>query len=256
VSKDISSIMSDWPYEPGQISVRRVKGGDGRTKIQLRVDLGLLQMETDGRPDGQRPEGCDSYLAYFEELLERHRRTHGGEDGFGIDEKHCELLRAEAVQYYYRYLSEFVLEDYDAVVRDTARNLRVLDLCAKFAQEEADRYAMEQYRPYIIMMNSRARAQMLLKDKRPRAARKIIESALRSLKEYYTRFGQEDLYGSSSEVSALETLLKEIDEGIPPDPLDHLKRKLADAIEHERYEEAARLRDAIRAAAGDEQDAT
>ena len=60
--------------------------------------------------------------------------------------------------YYHRYLSLFVLEEFPGVVRDTARNLRVLDLCGKFAVDEQDRLVLEQYRPYIMMMNTRARA--------------------------------------------------------------------------------------------------
>ena len=32
----------------------------------MRIDLGLLQMELDGRPDGQRPHGFESLLDYYE----------------------------------------------------------------------------------------------------------------------------------------------------------------------------------------------
>ncbi len=245
VSKDIGPILEGWPHEPRQISVRRIRGPDGRMKIQLRLDLGLLQMEARGRPDGQRPYGCESVLAYLEKQLKRHRDDHGSEDGFGIDEKQCELLRAEGIQYYYRYLSEFVLEEYEAVARDTDRNLRVLDFCAKYAIEEPDRYIMEQYRPYVLMMNTRAEAHMALRDKRPRAARDTVLAALEKLREYFSRFGQEELYDDSSEVVALKALLKDVQAKIPEDPVHKLKRQLAKAIEEERYEDAARLRDAI-----------
>ena len=152
------------------------------------------------------------------------------------------------MQYYYRYLSEFVLEEYDAVVRDTERNLRALDLCAKHAKEEADRYAMEQYRPYIIMMNTRSRAHLALRDNRPREARGIVRDALTRLKQFYGRFGKEDIYTGSSEVLALESLLKDIEAKIPVDPIKQLKLKLAKALAEERYEEAAKLRDAIQSA--------
>jgi len=189
-----------------------------------------------------------------EKELAAHREAHGGEEGFSVDEKHCELLRAEAVQYYYRYLSEFVLEEFEAVERDTARNLRVLDFCAAYAHEEPDRYLMEQYRPYIVMMNARARAHLSLRDNRPRAARTAVREALEQIRHFYQRFGEEELYGSSSEVSTLESLLKEIEKKIPTDPLQQLKRDLAKAVEEERYEDAARLRDAIRHRGGDEED--
>ena len=41
---DISRLLENWEYEPGQVVVRRFKAKDGTEKIQLRVDLGLLQM--------------------------------------------------------------------------------------------------------------------------------------------------------------------------------------------------------------------
>ena len=65
------------------------------------------------------------------------------------------------------------------------------------------------------------------------------------MRGFFDRFGQENLYGSSSEVAALEALLKDIEAKIPVDPLQQLNRQLAEAVEEERYEDAARLRDAI-----------
>ena len=41
---DISPLLEQWPYKPGQVVVRKFKAKDGKEKIQLRVDLGLLQM--------------------------------------------------------------------------------------------------------------------------------------------------------------------------------------------------------------------
>ncbi len=220
--------------------------------MQLRLDLGLLQMEIDGRPDGQRPFGCDSLLDHFKQQLQRHQDAHDGDDrGFSIDEKQCDLLRAEAVQYYYRYLGEFVLEEYEAVRRDTARNLEVLDFCARHAEEEPDRYIMEQYRPYILMMNTRAGAHLILRDSRPRAARDMVKDALEQLRQFYGRFGQEDLYGSSTEVATLEALVKEIEAKIPADPIRQLTKDLARAVDEERYEDAAHIRDAIESAGAD-----
>ncbi len=209
------------------------------------MDLGLLQMEIEGRPDGEKPYGCESVLAHVEKLLEEYRRRHGDDDGFAIDEKQCELIRAESLQYYYRYLSMFVLEEYGSVAADTARNIRVLDFCAQYAEEEPDRYIMEQYRPYILMMNTRASTRLLLGDNRPRAARRAVEDGLTQMRRCFDRFGQEDLYGSSSEVASLQSLLREVEGKIPPDPAQKLRQELSKAVEEERYEEAARLRDAI-----------
>ena len=49
MSKDIRTILEGWGFEPNEVSVRIIQGDDDRDKIQLRVDLGVLQMEVDGR---------------------------------------------------------------------------------------------------------------------------------------------------------------------------------------------------------------
>ena len=87
----------------------------------MRLDLGLLQMEVHGRPDGRRPYGKESYLHYFEERLSRYVRIIGSDKGFSLSEDQCQRLREEAVMYYHRYLSLFILGDFPGVVRDTAR---------------------------------------------------------------------------------------------------------------------------------------
>src|SRR2546425_8110991 len=66
MSLDLNSILKDWPHESGSIKVRKVAGLDGREKLQLRVDLGVLQMELTGRPDGRRPHNCESLLEYYQ----------------------------------------------------------------------------------------------------------------------------------------------------------------------------------------------
>ena len=232
MSKDIGPILNGWPHKSGEISVRKVTGDDGRLKLQLRLDLGLLQMELEGRPDGQRPHGCESVLAYLQAKLQRHRDAHNGDDaGFTIDEKQCDMLRNEAIQYYYRYLGLFVLEEYAAVQRDTARNLEVLDFCARYAAEEPDRYIMEQYRPYIIMMFTRARALAAYQQHRPRAALAAIRKGVCRLEEFYCSMGDDETVGrGGGEIAILRAMEKELEERVPRDPLRALHEDLAVAI--------------------------
>ena len=65
-NRDISDTLCGWPYVPGEVTARTIQGRDGLEKVQLRVDLGLLQMNVDGRPDGMRPHGAESLLDFFE----------------------------------------------------------------------------------------------------------------------------------------------------------------------------------------------
>ncbi len=45
LSWDIDPILKDWSYRPDEITVRVIQGDDGQRKIQLRLDLGVLQMK-------------------------------------------------------------------------------------------------------------------------------------------------------------------------------------------------------------------
>src|SRR5262245_19590291 len=203
-SKDITPLLKGWDYEPGTINVRRIRGSDGQPKLQMRVELGLLQMELTGRPDGTKPHGFDSLLDYYESKLKEHTTRHGTELGFHLTGEQCEMLRQEAAMYYQRYLSLFVLEDFTGVVRDTARNLRVLDLCGKYAENEQDRLILEQYRPYITMMNTRANASLHFGEKRYTEALAAIDEGLESIRAFFVRFGQEEAFDQSHEVKVLK----------------------------------------------------
>jgi hypothetical protein len=246
LNKDILPLLKGWDYEPGTINVRKINGTDGAPKLQMRLDLGLLQMEMNGRPDGVRPHGCESLLDYFESQLREHRTRNGTELGFHLTSSQCQSLREEAVMYYHRYLSLFVLEEFPSVVRDTARNLRVLDLCGKFAVNEQDRLVLEQYRPYITMMHVRARASLLFKEKRYVDALDAVKEGIGKIKDFFVRFGQEEAFGQSNEVKVLKKFAREIRRKLPVDPVQKLQAQLERAVKREAYEEAARIRDEIK----------
>ena len=244
-SKDISHALRGWDYEPGTINVRKVAGQDGVPKLQMRLDLGLLQMEIAGRPDGARPHGFESLLDYFEQQLQDHEQREGNDQGFQITGEQCQSLRDEAVMYYHRYLSLFVLGEFGGVVRDTARNLRVLDFCGQYADNDQDRLVLEEFRPYVIMMNTRAAAFIQFKDKQYRNALVVLNGGLKRIREFFARFGQEEAYDQSSEVKVLRKFAKDIRRKLPVDPVQKLQGKLDKAVKDERYEDAAKFRDQI-----------
>lgn len=244
-ARDITPLLSSWDYEPGTINVRKIIGLDGVTKIQMRIELGLMQMELTGRPDGARPHGCESLLEYHEKQLAEHRAVSGSAEGFHLTRQQCQSLHHEASMYYQRYLSLFVLEDFPAVIRDTARNLRVLEMCSKYAVDEHDRLFLEQYRPYITMMHARATAMLLMREGRTADAYRSVRKSLGRIKRFFEGFNQPQAFKHSNEVKVLKRLAREIKAKLPVDPLEALQKQLDNAIKAERYEEAAKLRDEI-----------
>jgi len=243
--QDIRPVLQGWPYRPTEISVRKITGRDGREKIQLRVDLGLLQMEMTGRPDGVRPHGFPSLLHWHKDRLEKYQRRSGTDVGFLLTPEECEALREEALLYYQRYLSLFVLQDYRSVERDTARNVEAADFCRQYATELSDRLALEQYRPYVIMMSRRAAALRLLQQGKPGKAVEAIDEGIRQIQTFFEGINHAEASEESREIGILRTLRREIADKMPTRKLEVLQQQLLEAVQSERYEEAAQLRDHI-----------
>ena len=87
----------------------------------MRLDLGLLQMEFDGRPDGFRPEGYESLLEYHQDQLDKYIEQHGNDEGFYLDPEDCSAMRNEALPVLLPLFESFHLKEYRAVARDTDR---------------------------------------------------------------------------------------------------------------------------------------
>ena len=242
---DLSSILEGWDYHPGKVNVRRITGLDGKEKIQMRLCLGALQMEVRGRPDGQQPYGYESLLEYFEALKKQLDSENGGRE-LELSPQDCSDLREESMAYYYRYLSFYHLADYAGVICDTERNLRVFDLIKQHAQTEADQFSLEQYRPYVIMMNARARKELALRDNDLKAAYAALQEGMTKVREFFSAFGRPGLVENADEYRTLENEAEKIRNCLPRDPVETLREKLEEAVSRERFEEAARLRDKIR----------
>src|SRR5216117_117487 len=182
MSLDLNTILRDWPHENGNIKVRKIAGLDGREKLQLRVDLGVLQMELTGRPDGQRPHNCESLLEYHQKRAARAREK--GE-GYELTPEECAELQQEGIQYYHRYVSLFQLNDYAGVIRDTQRNLDLFSFVDKHSQREDFVWNFQQSRPYVLMMNTRANASLLLNESKFTEAMREIESGRDAIVEFF-----------------------------------------------------------------------
>lgn len=245
MTMDLREILEGWTYEPGKISVRKIIGLDGREKIQTRVDLGILQFEPSGRPDGRRPYGCDSMLTFFETRLEEHVAKHGEDDGFILLPEDCRDLRHEAHLYYQRYLSLFVLEEYEGVEQDTDRNLRLIDLCRNFGETEYDRTALEPQWAYVLMMHTRAKVYLASNAGRYETALALLEHGRDQLLEWEEDEERQEDETAGAELTVLDELRDEIFAMMPTDCKPRLEWELKLALEQEDYELAAKLRDRL-----------
>jgi hypothetical protein len=244
---DISPILERWDYVPGQIVVRRIKGFDGQAKIQLRVDLGILQMNAHGRPDGKRPFGHPSLLDYFEARLKQHQARHGGRDeGFRLKPEDCSRLQLEAIQYHHRYICLLELEDFVAALRDTTRNLRLFDFVARYAESEDAAWALQQFRPQLLLIETRARAGQCLKAGDHATAIRHVGSGIERIREFFQEHGRLDALEHSAELHSLEEWREELGRNRPLSRREKLELDLNEALQREDYETAARVRDQLR----------
>jgi len=244
---DISHLLEDWDYQPGQVAVRKFKTKDGTEKIQLRVDLGLLQMNSAGRPDGKRPFGRESLFDHFQGRLEKLRRANpAAADTFVLKAEDCAKLQQEAIQYHHRYICLFQLEDYESVIRDTNRNAAVFDFVDEYAESDELAWSLQQFRPQLLMMQVRAKGMQALRNDKYLDAIAVIENGLQELRTFYREHSRHDLLEQSGEIHSLESWLQEVQLKRPLSERERLEHALNEAVRQEDYEKAALVRDALR----------
>ena len=243
MSLDLNLILKNWPHETGTIKVRKIVGLDGNEKLQLRIDLGILEMEMTGRPDGQRPHNCESLLLYHQRQAERAAAR--GET-YELTPEQCNELQQEGIQYYHRYLSLFQINDFPKVIRDTQRNLDLFAFVAEHSGRDELVWSFQQFRPYVLMMNTRAKASILLGEGRFSDAMREIEGGRNAIQEFFQQSDFPELAAKSSELAFLDEWLEEVSSKRPLSKLEIMKREMESAIASELYERAAELRDAIK----------
>ena len=245
MGKDIQPLLDDWQYDPEKLCVRRIKGEDGHEKIQLRIEMGILQMDISGRPDGQRPHGSESLLSFYQQQA---LESKGSEDeGFLLDAEACMLLQMEALQYYHRRISFLELGEYKRAQEDAGRNLELFDFVKEYAADEEDRIVLEQYRPFVIGHRVRAAVLQNLEEENFDLALGEIEDGIEEIRGFFNEFDRPDLVDESEEITFLKEWAEEIRKDQPRSLLQDLKDQLREAVALEDFERAAELRDRLRA---------
>ncbi len=242
MGKDIQPLLDGWPYDPGKLCVRKIKGADGREKIQLRIEMGILQMEISDRPDGQRPHGYESLLTYYQaQAADKSKKN----EEFSVDVETCMMLQLEALQYYHRRISFLELEDYERANRDAERTLSLFDFVKEYASDDEVKIAFEQNRPFVIGHRVRASALLKLESDDYDGALTDIEEGIEEIQSLFTEFDRPDLMDYSEEVEFLREWANEIRQDRPRSLKQDLSDQLKEAVAIEDFEKAAELRDRI-----------
>lgn len=242
---DLGPLIRDWPYDPDRVSVRQVLGRDKRLKLQLRIDLGVLQLEWRGRPDGRKVEGFRSQLEKHQQRLARYVRRCGASLGFEITATECERLREEMLLFYQRVVCLFVLDAYEQAVEDLEHCRRIIELCDRFGADRQVVDSMVAIVPHMVVMNTKAvTARLVAEGRAKEALDKTIGGACELLNHFCAHGTVED-YRQSDQYDVLERLRLQLSAQLDGDDRVRLRRALRLAVREERYEDAAHLRDEL-----------
>jgi len=240
----IDDILKQWPFDPLSVNVRLLESRQ-RAVLQMRVDLGILQLEVDGRPDGSRYMGAETYFDYLKSKAKR-------SDDFVLDEDNCLEVDREFVQFYHRRVCWLQLKHFGRAVRDADHTLNLMDFCKKHSPDEGWTISHEQYRPFVLYHRTQAAALSLVdredEDESPshqdvEIAIEEVNEGLRKLHELFVEYDAEDQYDDDELVQRLtefrEGLREKYGVGLT------LNERLEQAIAAEDYELAAELRDQL-----------
>ncbi len=234
---DIDRILQEWPYEPGEISARIVRATDGREVLQMRVEMGVLQLETEGRPDGQRPGGADTY---FDQLS---RQAAKAGEAFELTPDQCAEADREFMQYYHRRVCWLALREFRRAAVDADHTLAFMDFVRDHNTDEEWTLSHEQYRPFVLFHRAQAATLATLEEKGPEDALAELNRGLQRFRDLFSQYEAEDQFDEDELVQRLLELRDTLREQYDLKP--SLSEQLADAVAHEQYELAAKLRDEL-----------
>ena len=238
----IDHLLSDWPFSTGQILVRQIQGADGRELLQMRVDMGIIQMEISGRPDGARFDDAETYYDYLAAL------SFAEGESFQLDEERCIEIDREFYQFYHRRICWLTLKQYEKAAEDAQHTLALMDFSSAYAPDQEWALLHEQYRPFVMFHKIQAIALIRLEETDPEAAIGVIDQGLKDLEEVFSKHDASEHFDDDAFVIKLREMRDSIKEHYELGPT--LTEQLAEAIAAEQYELAAELRDRIDHRAG------
>ncbi len=251
--RDMDDAIQGWPYdpEPGEVIAREIKARDGRTVIQVRIELGVLQMETGGRPDGTRPHGFATYLDYLRYRAAGRGQTPGGKaPPWLMSREHRIAADREFIQYYHRRVAWLGLQRYDRALLDADHTLALMDFVCRHGADEDYVASHERFRGLVLFHRTQAAAALALERRKPEEAIDIVGEGIERLGSHHEKWVAEHDASETPNLSLVEqlnVLESEIRKNFAVEKT--LREQLNEAVALEDYERAARLRDQIRARA-------
>jgi len=250
--RDMDDTIHGWPYEPepGEVIAREIRARDGRMVVQVRIELGVLQMEVAGRPDGNRPHGFPTYLDYLRYRVSGKQQGSKGTSGGVMHPDQCVEADREFVQFYHRRVAWLSLQRYDRALQDADHTLALMDFVVDHGINEEYIASHERFRGLVIFHSTQAAAALALERRKPDEAIDLVREGVHRLGDHHAKWTESHGETETPDqplIEQLHVLEQEIRKNFAVEKT--LREQLDEAVAEEDYELAARLRDQIRARA-------
>ncbi|MSR41555.1 MAG: hypothetical protein EXS10_06605 [Phycisphaerales bacterium] len=242
----VQEALRGWQPALTEPRARVVTLPDGTEAIQVRLELGLLQMSVTGRPDGIR-------FGEFETLLEATLAEGGSHpnarEGVGGHSALASRLRIESAQFQRRAEAWLEARLPERAVADADLALRSLGGAARIAFAAEDRIALDAIssaRFPLTALRVRAEAAALLAAGLGERVRQSIDAGLERLRVVARDASLGAPFELLSEVLLLSAMRDNLVPKLPGSARTELESRLRAAVLSENYELAAILRDELR----------
>lgn len=232
---DLDHILRTWPEEPPSRRVRIVTALDGRQVLQQRIEMGVIQLELVGRPDGARPAGFDSWLDAF-----RTRLPHAGlDDGQLLD------MLAEGRLYLIRAVALLAIDQIDAAAQDAAHARAVVALEHERRRGEQAHAALQLLAQAVLL---RVRCEVVhgMRTQDGSRALAAIDQALLDIESFSMFDGALARGVFTGAEGLLRGLRSTLTPRLPSSQREELRSRLDAAIRAENFELAAILQKEMR----------
>lgn len=231
---DLTPILGRWEYSQGAPQLRFLAGIGDIVRIQIRLEAGILQFELTGRPDGSRPQGCESWLEHWSNCGER------------VPWEGFSALVSEVALYHQRAVAFMLLDDFASCARDCARNIGAVAFMQRRAAAEVDTAACQSLQVAAVLLRTRAEASACVQKRDTHGALAAIDRGLAALHQPTEQGNEAQQASQSPEAALLRSMRDALVPKLPSSQRVDLEMRLQSALRLENYELAVILRNELR----------
>jgi hypothetical protein len=244
---DLQELTDGWDCPPGELRARVIVGRDDDELVQLRVDLGVMQMFGLGRPDGERYRGMPSAREFILHELRVPDNTLSSEDWRELERELTQLnyRRMAFASVAEDALRDNVDEDARRFIRqalaDIEACLQCLSLLERVGATPRDYPVLQ---PTLVFDRARLSAQLDVVEGRFETAIEQADAGAGALDELLVELGyDEEQREDDPALRYLQGLGQQLrrEYGITRT----LRERLEEALAREDFEAASQIRDEL-----------